>query len=154
MSGGFSSVAGVEQPFLAVLDVDFLGSIVDAISILNGAGGTQRFTLGPGPAFAGDVYLLLGSASGTAPGIPIESSLLPLNFDELLLISLTGANLPPYKNNLGFLGPLGTATASVSVPPSLSPSLAGIVIHHAYVVLELSGAVLLASNPVSLTLEL
>lgn len=95
---------------------------------------------------------MLGSASGTAPGIPLGPSVLPLVLDGYLLTSLTQAGQPPFLGTLGLLDADGDGRAELAVPPGLAPSLAGLVLHHAFI--ELKGGVIasFASEPVALEL--
>ena len=119
------------------------------------AGGTQSFSLDAGPSLAGLPYLLLGSTSGTSPGIPIDGVQLPLNADVYLTLSLIGPNAPPLSSSLGTLDAQGKAAAAFTLPPGLSPTLAGAQLHHAFVVVELLPTLLhvpYASDPVPLLL--
>jgi hypothetical protein len=119
-----------------------------------GLGGTQTFALNAGPGLQGQVFWLLGSLSGTAPGIPVGGGLvLPLNPDAYLVFGVLHSNLPPLDNSLGLLGPTGQASAAFGLPPGTDPSLAGLTLHHAYAVLDLGSLTPLAcSNPVALHL--
>lgn len=118
------------------------------------AGGTQQHFLDASPAQAGKPYLLLGSASGTAPGIIVDGLLLPLNPDAYFLFTLQAPGSPPLSGSLGTLDAAGRATAAVVVPAGTSAALAGIDLVHAFVVLDVqgSGQVALASEAVGLEL--
>jgi hypothetical protein len=78
-------------------------------------------------------YLLLGSASGTAPGTPLSSFtdlraaiIVPLNLDPFLLSSLHSANAAPFLNTRGRLGPSGrSAAAYMPAPGALTPYVGG-----------------------------
>ena len=106
-----------------------------------------RRALAPARRFG---YVLLGSLSGTTPGIPIGLLVLPLNPDAYLTFTLTSPNTPPLGNSLGLLDAFGEAAASFTIPPGSSPALAGLTLHHAYVVF--GPMVVFASNPVPLRL--
>lgn len=126
---------------------------VDQVSLT--AAGAQTFSLYAGQEHAGRTFLLLGSASGTEPGIPLDGHTLPLAVDAYTFQTLLQPNSPPVANNLGVLDAVGSATASFTVPPGLSLVWAGLVVHHAYAVLDLqptSLSVALTSNAVALTL--
>jgi hypothetical protein len=104
------------------------------------------------------VFVLLGSASGTVPGLadPVTGLVLPLNFDpyfELLYASSGAGIVAPF---FGFLDANGNATATVTVPAGTNPSLVGLHLDHAYLTIDLFGTGLmgLASNPVPLELTL
>lgn len=115
------------------------------------AGGSQDLTLDAGPAHAGDLYLVLGSATGTTPGTPLGGGLiLPLNFDGYSLHTINHANQPPFVNTLGNLDAAGIAQAQIVLPPATDPSLAGVTVHHAFGTQGAGGT--FVSNAVSLTL--
>lgn len=125
---------------------------VGALSL--SAGGQQVLQLDAGPHRAGDPYLLLGSASGTQPGTPLPVHL-PLNFDDYTVFTLVSANAPPLSASFGVLDETGRCATTMTVPPGSNPNLAGLQLHHAYVVFDLPlGAPLvdLASNAVALAL--
>lgn len=117
-------------------------------------GGLQQLHLDAGPSFAGDLYLILGSTSGTTPGIDIDGLNLPLNVDTYLLDTLNNPNVIPMIDSLGFLDADGQANALWNLPPGvLSASEVGVTADHAALVLDLVfGNVTFTSNAVSLTL--
>jgi hypothetical protein len=121
-------------------------------------GAQVQLTLRAGTASALDVFVILGSASGTVPGLadPVTGLVLPLNFDpyfELLYASSGAGIVAPF---FGFLDANGNATATVTVPAGTNPSLVGLHLDHAYLTIDLFGTGLmgLASNPVPLELTL
>ncbi len=116
-------------------------------------GGTQSLSLDATPAYGGQSYLVLGSGSGALPGIPNGDVLIPLNLDPYLLYTISHPNAPPLTSSLGTLDANGRATAAFTLPPGLSPSLVGLTVRHAFVVLSPGGSVLFASNQVPVTLE-
>ncbi|MDF1798929.1 MAG: hypothetical protein P1V81_07115 [Planctomycetota bacterium] len=103
-----------------------------------------------------DLYLLLGSISGTLPGTPSGGFVVPLNSDGYLLHTALAPNTPPLAGSFGILSPSGgkgTATASFSLPPSFDPALVGLTVHHAYVTLDVpTGHLSSVSNAVPLHL--
>lgn len=129
-----------------------LAAGVESLSIA--AGGAQALALTADPcAFGGSLYLVLGSLSGTDPGLPLESVVLPLNPDDYTTFTLTNASDGVILvDTLGLLDAQGTAAAAIQVPPWLSPSLAGTVLNHAFLALDGFGSVGFASNAVELTL--
>ena len=132
---------------------DTLGSCTDSVSLANG--GTQSLELAAGAAYAGMPYLMLGSLSGTSPGTPVDSGVLPLNVDAHFLYTLQFANSPPLSNSFGALDVDGKASATFTLPAGLSPNLTGTTFHHAYVVIEVSPTLIQvahASNAVPVTL--
>ena len=121
-----------------------------ALSI--GAGGTQNLVLDAGPAHAGNLYLVLGSASGTAPGFPGPPAL-PLNPDSYLTFSLVNPNTL-ISNSLSFLDAGGKAHPAFGLPAgTISPSLAGVTLHHAAVVFDASFVPVSATNAEPLTFQ-
>ena len=131
----------------------FLAGDVAELS-LGGGGGTQSFCLTSYPPLPGGcLYFLLGTTSGTSPGVPVDQAVLPLNPDAYTDLTLIFPNLPPLlKNTLGTLTVEGQGSAKVSLPGTAA--LVGTVLHHAYLAFDVSqfGLVTFASNPVALTL--
>lgn len=126
--------------------------IADPGSISISSGGTQTFALNA-PTHAGEYYFLVGSVSGTSPGTPVGTVLLPLNMDAYLLFSLQNANVPPFAATFGFLDAAGKGIATLTIPPASPPGLVGATAHHAFVALDtVTLAPTLASNAVALAL--
>jgi hypothetical protein len=115
------------------------------------AGGTQNWAIDCGPAQANNIYVVLGSISGTRPGLPspLGPQHIPLNFDAWTQLSLNFANTAVYTNSLWFLDAQGKSTASFNLPPAL-PGAQGLQLHHAVVVLDGNLASTFASEPASL----
>lgn len=128
--------------------------MADVYELSVAAGGTQTFSLTA--SVSSGIYLLLGTASGTSPGVPSGGLVVPLNIDSYLLHTALAPNTPPLTGSLGFLMPSGgqgVATASFTLPPSFDPALVGLTLHHAYVTLGfLSGQITSVSNAVPLDL--
>ncbi|MHC4376431.1 MAG: choice-of-anchor B family protein [Planctomycetota bacterium] len=140
------------------LDLDQNGEIdvCQELSALPGslsvsAGGVQSFSLHAGAQNFGKLFFLLGSTSGTTPGTAVGLVNVPLNVDSYTFSTLV-PNTPPLGNSFGVLGLGGSAAASFSLPANFDPNLAGLVVHHAYLILEGTGELIGASNPVSVTL--
>ncbi len=102
--------------------------------------GTQYLTLRAGPGFAGAPYLVLGSRSGTAPGITIDGVTLPLNPDGYFLETLLAANGPILQSTFGVLDYAGDGGARIVKPP-LPPSVAGLFFVHAFLAFDLNGPI-------------
>ncbi|MEM7199520.1 MAG: aryl-sulfate sulfotransferase [Planctomycetota bacterium] len=79
---------------------------------------------------AGDVYVMLGSASGTTPGARTFGVTLPLNPDPYLRLLYAAAATRALPTFVGTLDPRGGATATLTLPPE--PALAGLTLHHAF----------------------
>ncbi len=116
------------------------------------SGGTQTLAFDHGSALAGSFYLVLGTLSGTSPGLAWDGFVLPLNFDAYTFLTLTSANQGSWSGTLGVLDAAGSASASLVVPPGTAPALAGSTLHHAVVVFPASGVLALVSNAVPLAL--
>jgi outer membrane protein assembly factor BamB len=118
------------------------------------SGGAQALRLRGGPALAGDAYLLLGSASGTAVSLSFDGFPLPLQIDGYTQFLAGGFAGSLLQGGTGLLDPLGRAGASLTIPPGLAQGLAGLTLHHAWLSVDLSGgfAVSWISNPAPLTL--
>jgi len=115
------------------------------------AGGTLEHELAAGSTLAEHIYMMLGTASGTSPGTPLGSFVLPLNIDGYFLASMSS---PIWTGGAGFLSGSGTAQAQLGVPAGSDPSLAGLTLHHAFAVLDpITLAPEFASNPVALALQ-
>ncbi len=95
-----------------------------------GAGGPFGFFLNGGVARAGQVYLLIATTSGTAPGFTLDGQPIPLNTDVFSVLALTGAGAPPFLGYVGLLSGVGTASATLLVPPGTNPAFAGTTVHH------------------------
>ena len=118
-----------------------------------GDGGVQELLLQAPASQANRPYLVLGSASGTAPGLPLDGVILPLVPDGYTGFTLHQPNQGPLENTSGVLDAAGTAQASLVVIAGLYPGLAGVQLHHAYLAFDPAlGQVSFASNPRQLTL--
>ena len=101
-------------------------------------GGTQHLAIHT--TLPNQLYLLLGSATGTAPGLPVDAGLLPLNPDPYFMFRLLTPHLPPVQGGLGLLNPLGMSTGRIEFPPGSPPGLAGLTLHHAFIVIDYLGS--------------
>jgi hypothetical protein len=142
-------------------DVDI--SLYDRATLYHGSlqvsaasGGAHDLLLRAGAERAGDAYALLGSMTGTAPGVidPVSGLTLPLVFDMYTdLIVNTGGRgvLSPWQ---GVLDGNGAADATLVVPPATDPALVGLVLHHAFFTVEFTPdfTVTSVSDPVRLEL--
>jgi len=108
-----------------------------AYGVSSANGGAQVLTVDAGPANAGDVYLVVGSFSGTMPGLPLAPGvLLPLNYDAYLGLLATTFNTPILMPSLGVLDASGRATCTFTLP-GRGRVPAGAVLHHAALVVDL-----------------
>jgi hypothetical protein len=133
---------------VATATVRSLWSDTDQLSL--SLGGTVNFQLDVGPAFGGSVYLFAGSLTGVSPGIAVAPGVtVPLVWDFWTTFMIQTPNTWPYANTLSFLDPAGRNAASLSLPPGMPPSLAGLVGYHAALVL---GPSWMATNPTTMVL--
>ncbi|MBM3977960.1 MAG: hypothetical protein FJ299_13360 [Planctomycetes bacterium] len=123
------------------------------LSISVAAGGVQQLSLLAGASKAGLLYFLVGSVSGTTPGFPVDSVILPLNPDAYFFATLT-PNTPLLTPSLGFVNGAGQGTCNFTIPPATVLGGVPFTAHHAYVIFNLSlGVVTFASNAVPVTLN-
>ncbi len=143
--GEFDTVTGVDTPGAA----NAPGSLLP-----QAFGGNMGMNLCAGAANAGNLYLTLLSVSGTAPGTPAGSFLLPLNFDALLTASLASAGSPPFINTLGFLDADGNAPFNEIAFPVLPAGFLGQTVNAASIVLNPANLeITFVSNAVGVTFD-
>lgn len=95
------------------------------------SGGQVDWLTSLAPQFDGDVFLVLGSSSGTQPGVPLGALTIPLNFDDWSLFTLNSINQGILQNTLGLLDSLGGAVSRLDAPGGNDPALVGAVLHQA-----------------------
>ena len=95
-------------------------------------GGHQTLKLNAGPQYAGYRYVVVGSLSGTSPGVVAQGLHVPLNPDAYTLWTLYFPALTPLVGGMGTLDANGVATVRFEVPPGQEPGLAGTTLHHAF----------------------
>ena len=89
-------------------------------------GGQMTFEIAAGSQHAGELFMLLGSASGTSHGLSLQGVQMPLDFDLLTLLLLANSLSGTLGDTAGQLSALGTASASLQlVPAPWSPILLG-----------------------------
>lgn len=124
-----------------------------ALSIATG--GSQTLWAAPGTQYAGLVYVFIGSATGTTPGVPFAGLILPVTPDWYFSLLLTGPNPGFFPAQFGFLDGAGEKVAAVVLPPAaVHAGLAGTTFHHACLVLDpVTGTApfVTASQPLTLT---
>lgn len=120
-------------------------------SLSAAVGGTVDLTL-ESPTHAGDDYWVLASASGNEPGMTFAIGVnVPLNFDLVLLLSITSANSAAFVNTRGTLDGAGMASATINTGGPLPPDAVGAVISLSYITFT-GGAISSASNPVNISI--
>lgn len=121
------------------------------------AGGSIQFRLQRGALSASAPYLMLVSASGSAPGlnIPFAGGFvhLPLNFDAATQFGIQFASSPVFANFQGTLDAAGSANPQLVVPAgSNDPALIGLTLTFAAVLGESGPYVDRATNAVTVVL--
>lgn len=102
-------------------------------------GGRVEFYLDAGFEQGGRPYLVVGSVSGTFPGLIVDGLALPLNVDPYFTTTLAAPNQPPLSNSFSFLGVFGQGHASLLLPPGAATPVIGFTAHHALAVVDLFG---------------
>ncbi|MEM7309139.1 MAG: hypothetical protein AAF682_20815 [Planctomycetota bacterium] len=101
------------------------------------AGGVHTLHLDAGQAHAGETYTVVGSFSGTSPGLTFAGLKLPLNFDAYLAFGLANPGEAPLSGSLGVLDADGCGAATFTLSsPTVPPSLAGTTLYHAWFALD------------------
>ena len=131
------------------LTIEVVAMTANVGNVSLGGLGSQILSLDAGDVNAGRGYFILGSVTGTTPGITVASGTnIPLNADDYFFLLVDNPNTF-ISNQMSTLDGLGQATATISVPGSTPPILIGMTFDHAFVTL---GPIDFASNSVSLTL--
>jgi hypothetical protein len=139
--------AGVGSKVSLTVEVRALFADVSTLSIANP--GSQTLSLDAGPDNAGRKYIVLGTFAGTTPGITLGSGVhIPLNMSAYLSFTATRPNTPLLSNSVGDLDGFGKASATFNLP-HVPASVAGLVLHHAFVLFQ---PINFASNAVEVTL--
>jgi hypothetical protein len=152
LSGGVTMI-GTSEYYVRGMEStgDFVGSPA-TLSVLSG--GTQTLGYVAGLDFAGCNYLVLGSASGTTPGFTYGAATVPLNPDAYLTYTYLNPGNPYLPGSGGILDAAGAVQLGFVLPPGSPGTLIGMTIHHAGIVLELTGgaiAITHTSLPAPLT---
>ena len=130
----FLGTGGVVVDTFAMRSYPAESLTADSTTLSVSAGGVQTFSLDAGLANANRAYVLVGSLSGTEPGIPIGTTELPLVFDGYTTHSIWHANQGVFGNTWGLLDGSGRSQATLSLPPGLPPAFAGLTAYHAFMV--------------------
>lgn len=94
-----------------------LALFADLDSLSAAAGGAVHFSIAAGPVRAARGYLLLGSVSGTDPGIPLfGGAVLPLNWDVFTTVVVSQLNTWTFDDFWSALDADGRAAATFNVP--------------------------------------
>ncbi len=113
-------------------------------------GGVVPLQVAAGPARAGATYAILGSTSGTSPGIVVGGVPIPLNVDAYFMRTLTMPNTDPLSDFAGVLNATGSATATLTLDPGMLGPLASLTFHHVAVLVNADGEIAAVSRPIPL----
>jgi hypothetical protein len=92
-----------------------------------------QFHLNAGAANAHREYILLGSVSGTEPGIPLPGgSVLPLKLDDFTVLTYNLANTPYLAQFKGTLDGSGIAAATLDTHGELPRETVGLTLNFAF----------------------
>ncbi|MHC5210739.1 MAG: hypothetical protein ACYTG2_08480 [Planctomycetota bacterium] len=117
-----------------VIDVVALSADMPMVSL--GGLESQTLSLDAGVANAFRSYFLLGSFTGSVPGINLGGGLhIPLNPDIYFTLTVDFPNTF-IANSFGVLDGDGEATATFQLFPGTPPSVIGLVLSHAYILLS------------------
>jgi hypothetical protein len=109
----------------------------DTTSVSLANGGSQTLALDAGPSHAFGFFAVFGSATGTHPGLPVGTALVPLQFDVYSLYLLDISIAPPLAPVFGLLDANGRATSVFALAGGATPaSFVGRTLHHAFVVFD------------------
>ncbi len=123
----------------------------DRESLSASSGGVVRFNMEGGTSRAGDIYVLLGSVSGTSPGFIYQGVTVPLNVDGYLTGLLGSIGSGIFSSWIGVLDAEGSGSASYALPALAG--LSGLTMNHAFLAFDATSRQLsLVSNPVPLDL--
>lgn len=101
-----------------------------------------------GPLHAGEVYITIGSLSGTSPGSWASlTTLVPINYDSYTQMCIE--QTAPLVNPIGVTDANGTASFRFFLPPSTPPSIVGSTIHHAALLVDLATFEVTTTNAVA-----
>lgn len=133
-------------------------SLQTANTVSLSAGGTVKFAIQRGKLAAGAPYLMLMSASGSAPGLQIPfaggSVHLPLNFDAATVFGLQFVNSGVFVAFQGVLDTKGEAVPRFVVPGGVNePALFGLPLTFAAVLGEVGPYISAATNAKVVTLD-
>ena len=151
-NSGFSSWTSAAGP--APSCVGLTGTPA-TLSAVNGGtwSGSYDSRANGGSDRSGLLYFVLGSTSGTIPGVDLGRLLatVPFNFDAYSQLLVTAPFPPLFQQFVGFVSAQGTALPSLVLPPGWG-FLAGTTFDHVVLTFEPTGAVH-CSNPVRLVVN-
>ena len=126
-----------------------LSGNVRQISIL--AAAAQTLSLDAGVANAARSYWVVGSMTGTNPGVPLGNFTVPIVFDLYTRLTVNAPNNVILASSFGTLDGQGKGQATFNTPRGrLAPYFIGITFYHAYFTF-VGPTIHMVSNPVPVT---
>ena len=114
-------------------------------------GGQITFNVDAGVANKQKGYVIMGSLSGTSPGVPLSNELtLPLNIDDFTFLLFSLNNSAKYRYFTATLSSQGSNKGYLMCPPRFLTGAVGVKFYFAYTTLPKFDFV---SNAVTLTVE-
>lgn len=120
-------------------------------------GGSQGLWIDAGPEFAGGLYFILGTTSGTSPSLLLPDGLggilggplgFPLVFDEYLDLTLSAPTAGAITTPIGVLDRNGRASTAFQLPAGFPDLNFPITVHHSVVLFDpQTGFIADFSNP-------
>lgn len=117
-----------------------------SFSVSAAAGGSQDFAVDFGPAASGDLMWILGSLSGSTPGLNIGGVSVPLNADSYTTSLLLAPAAPPISDGFQVLDTNGRAEATLSIPAAAAVPAIGATAVHSALRIDLGTGVLEAAS--------
>jgi len=112
-----------------------LGSLtVDTVAISAANGGEVNFSLDAGASNKNRKYIILGTMSGTSPGMPLPGGVvtLPINWDGFTSGIVPFLNSPVFNGFIGTLDSSGEGKAQLNTPGPLPSGLVGVKMNFAF----------------------
>lgn len=117
------------------------GNFIDTWS--GGSTHLEVFTIPP--VAPGTLYFVLGSISGTQPGIPFLDDVVPLNIDNYFTQTLNAPNSATTPGSLGFLDADGRGSMVLNVPAGAVNPIE-LLVNHAVLILDVVPVVSFATG--------
>lgn len=107
-----------------------------------------ELALRAGPLRASQVYIAVGSVTGTAPGSwASPTTLVPINYDSYTQMCIE--QTAPLVDPIGVTDADGRASFRFFLPPSTPPSIVGSTVHHAALLVDLATFEVTTTNAVA-----
>lgn len=117
-------------------------------------GGFVDLDLEVGAGFGTQIFVVVGSATGTSPGIAVDALTVPLAYDAYTAFALQSLNTPLLQNTLGWTDGAGNATARFALPAGTDPSFVGTTLYHAAILVDVLGTGLASTVTNAVAFEL